>query len=223
MKTVFIDNSLSVNAFAEHVDPHLIYYYIEALADAGIKYVEIDFRTAMLLPDLPKGIGYVFRLLDPMFLDIADAFNFDYVLVTLGNLKEGIKTDVPVMLELPASDKLPRPAVRYAADRIEGTIAAVRLVSNYALMTPQDAGKYVLSLKNNVPVPFDICPLNGGKAALDSVFKFTNAGIDSITMTVGFRYTPFRPKTSIFPHCAKHSFTTSGFSRNQRATALLIF
>lgn len=185
MKTVIIDNSLSVNTLADNVDTKYIYAYLEALAQAGIKYAEIDFRTAMLMPDLPKGIGYIFRLIDPMFLDMAEAFNYDYLLVTLSNLKNGIKTDVPVMLELPATEKPPRPAVIYASERIDGIIAVVRLVSNFKLMKPEEAASYVNILKNNIPIPIDLCPMNTAKTALDSALKFADARVDSITMTMG--------------------------------------
>lgn len=185
MKFVIIDNSLCVNTLVDDVNPRYLENYIEALADAGVKYMEIDFRTAMLSDNLPKSMKYIFRLLDPMFLDIADAFNFDYLLVTLSNLKNPLKTDVPVMLELPATEKPPRPAVIYAADRIDGTISLLRLVSSFRMMEPEEAEKYVLTLKNNVPIPIDVCPMNDVRTALDSAFKLSVGGADSVTMTMG--------------------------------------
>ena len=42
MKTVIIDNSLCTLPIEENMNPELISRYIRALADTGVKYVELD-------------------------------------------------------------------------------------------------------------------------------------------------------------------------------------
>ena len=53
MKTVIIDNSLCTLPIAEGTSPELICRYIHALAETGVKYVELDFRTVMKMQELP--------------------------------------------------------------------------------------------------------------------------------------------------------------------------
>ena len=47
MKAVLIDRSLCSTRLREDVRPEHIYGYIKALADAGVKYVELDFHSLM--------------------------------------------------------------------------------------------------------------------------------------------------------------------------------
>lgn len=88
MKTVIIDNSLCTLPIDEHASPEMISRYIRALAEAGVKYVELDFRTIMKMHELPECVGYIFRLGDPMFAELTQAFDFNYVLVTINDLKD---------------------------------------------------------------------------------------------------------------------------------------
>ena len=103
MKTVLTDNSLCTLPIDEHARPQHIYRYIQALAETGVKYVELDFRTVMKMQELPDGVGYIFRLGDPMFAELTQAFDFNYVLVTIQDLKENINVGrTPVIIEFPA-------------------------------------------------------------------------------------------------------------------------
>lgn len=185
MKTVLTDNSLCTYTLRDDAPPEYIYKYIKSLADAGVRYVEIDFRTIMKLRDLPKGIGYVFRLVDPMFLSVAELFEFDYILLTFADIRRNIKTKVPIMLELPVLDNLSGQVLRYAASEVDGSITAVRIRGNHPLMEHGEASRYVTRLKNEFPVPLDFCPMNDMRTALDSAMRFTFAGADSLTLTMG--------------------------------------
>ncbi|MBD5128996.1 MAG: hypothetical protein HDT43_03600 [Ruminococcaceae bacterium] len=185
MKTVLTDNSLCAYTLFDDAPSEYIYKYIRALAGAGVRYVEIDFRTLMKLRELPKGIGYIFRLVDPMFLRLAELFDFDYILVTFADVRRKIKTDIPIMLELPVIDGYSRRVLQYAEHSMDGRVTAVRIRGSHPLMTQEEARKYVLGLKNEFPVPLDFCPMNDNKTALDSAMKFTAAGADSVTLTMG--------------------------------------
>lgn len=185
MKTVIIDNSLSTNALFDNAKSEDIYNYIEMLAAAGVKYVELDFRTVMKLRELPKGVGYIFRLVDPMFMRLTEVFDFDYVLIAFPDLKKKISTKIPLMLELPVMDSLPGRAVRFAQAQVDGEIALVRLCGSYGLFTPAEASAYVTRLKNDVTVPVDLCPMNSKKTAVDCAVKFTFASADSVTLSMG--------------------------------------
>lgn len=188
MKTVLTDNSLCAytmfdNASAEHISK-----YIQSLANAGVRYAEIDFRTLMKLRELPKGIGYIFRLVDPMFLGLTELYDFDYVLLTMPDVRRPVKTDVPVMLEIPMLDgeeRYSRKLLQYASKLVEGKITAVRIRGAHPLMDMGEAFDAVRAMKNEFPVPVDICPTNDYRTALDNAVKFTSAGIDSLTITMG--------------------------------------
>lgn len=188
MKTVLTDNSLCAYTMYDNVSAEHISKYIQSLANAGVRYVEIDFRTLMKLRELPEGIGYIFRLVDPMFLGLTELYNFDYVLLTMADVRRLVKTDVPVMLEIPEADgsegysgKL----LHYASKLVEGEITAVRIRGAHPLMELEDAFDVVRAMKNGFPVPIDLCPTNDYRTALDNAVKFTGAGIDSLTVTMG--------------------------------------
>lgn len=185
MKTVLTDNSLCAYTLRDDATPEYIYKYIKSLADAGVRYVELDFRTIMKLRDLPKGIGYIFRLVDPMFLNVAELFSFDYILLTFADIRRKIKTASPIMLELPVLKNISRQVLQYAAHEVDGRITAVRMRGSHPLMEHEEAARYVAGLKNEFPVPLDFCPMNDNKTALDSAMKFTMANADSLTMTMG--------------------------------------
>ena len=102
MKTVIIDNSLCTLPIAEGTSPELICRYIHALAETGVKYVELDFRTVMKMQELPDCVEYIFRLGDPMFAQLTQAFDFRYVVVTMHDIKDEIDVgNTPVILEIP--------------------------------------------------------------------------------------------------------------------------
>lgn len=185
MKTVLTDNSLCAYTLFDDVSPDFIYKYIQSLGEAGIKYVELDFRTLMKLRELPEGMGYIFRLVDPMFLRLTELFDFDYILVTFADVQKKIKTSVPMMLELPVIDNYSRKILQYAENSMDGRITAVRIRGSYPLMSSEEARTRVERLKNEFPVPLDFCPMNDYKTALDSAVKFTLAGADSVTVTMG--------------------------------------
>lgn len=100
MPTTLIDNSLCVFALRENVSPEYLYRYIDALGRAGVKYVEMDSLALMKmrfhqLQQLKTGC--IFRPIDPVFMKLCEAFDFDYVYLTAADLKKGIRTDVPVI------------------------------------------------------------------------------------------------------------------------------
>lgn len=185
MKTILIDNSLCVYTLRDDVNPDYIYRYIEALGEAGVKYVELDFRALMKMKALPRNIGYIFRLVDPMFLRLCEVFDFDYVHLTLSDIKKGVRMDRPVMLGLSAGENLSAKVFHYAKQALRGEITAVRLRGSFPMMSRESAAGYISHLKNEVPVPIDICPMNGRKTALDTAMKFTAANVDSLTLSLG--------------------------------------
>lgn len=182
MKTVIVDNSLCANTLADNVSGETITGYIQYLAEAGVKYVELDFRTLMKINRLPEGIGYIFRLVDPMFMQLTEVFDFDYVLINFTDLRKKISSKVPLMLELPVMDALPGRAVRYANSLVDGEISCVRVCGSYDMFTAAEASAYVMRVKNDVPVPVDFCPRNDYKTAVDTAIKLMFAGADSLTL-----------------------------------------
>ncbi len=186
MKTVITDNSLCTLPIDEHAKPEHIYKYIQALAETGVKYVEIDFRTVMKMHELPDGIGYIFRLGDPMFRELTSVFDFSYVLVTIHDLKEEINVgNTPVIMEFPALRGVSRQLLRLAQGQISGPISMIRLRGSYPVMEDNEVAQMVWHAKNAVTVPIDLCPMNGKKAALDLAIKSSKAGVDCLTMCMG--------------------------------------
>lgn len=186
MKTVITDNSLCTLPIDEHAKPEHIYKYIQALAETGVKYVELDFRTVMKMHELPDGIGYIFRLGDPMFRELTSVFDFSYVLVTIQDLKEQLNVgDTRVIMEFPALRGVSRQLLRLAQGQISGPISMIRLRGSYPLMSEEEVGKLVWQAKNAVTVPIDLCPMNAKRAALDLAIKSSKAGVDCLTMCMG--------------------------------------
>lgn len=186
MKTVLIDNSLCAYPLSDSANPDLIYNYICALKDTGVRYIELDFRTLMKLHHLPEGLGYIFRIVDPMFMQLTDYFDFSYVLATYSDLQKGIKTDVPIMLETPYVHGNMGKTLRLLKKSTDGNIAALRLRSDFDYCTPEDIVREYKKICSDVtPLPVDICALNTHKTALDAALKFTAAQADSLTLTAG--------------------------------------
>ena len=186
MKTVLTDNSRCTLPIDEHARPQHIYRYIQALAETGVKYVELDFRTVMKMQELPDEVGYIFRLGDPMFAELTQAFDFNYVLVTIQDLKENINVGrTPVIIEFPAIHGLSRQLIKLAQGQISAPISMTRVRGSYPLMSEGEVGEMVWRAKNAVTVPVDICPMNGKKTALDMAIKASRAGVDSLTMCMG--------------------------------------
>lgn len=185
MKTVIIDNSLCALPLDEAAKPEHIYKYIKSLGEAGIKYVQMDFRTIMRMEELPDGIGYIFSWVDPMFVQLADAFDFDYTLVSFNALQRGVSVKTPAIIQFPANVTLSRRLLKLAESLIHGKAGVVRLMGDFPMMTPDEARAMVNDMKNTVTVPIDICPTNGTKTALDTALKMSAAGIDCVTMTMG--------------------------------------
>lgn len=193
MKTVITDNSLCALPIEETARPEHIYKYIQALGEAGIKYVQMDFRTIMRMEELPDGVGYIFSSVDPMFSQLADTFDFDYTLVSFNALQRGVTVKTPAIIQFPANITLSRRLIKLAEGLIHGQAGAARLAGDFPMMTPEEARDMMNRLKNTVTVPIDICPTNGYKNALDTALKMSAAGSDSVCMTMGVssRYASF--------------------------------
>lgn len=186
MKTVITDNSLCTLPICESARPEHIYKYIEALTEMGVKYIELDFRTVMKMQELPDCAKYIFRLGNPMFAELSEVFDFDYVLLTIHDFKERIKLhDVPVIMEFPAVNKLSPQLLALAQGQLDTRITMTRLRGSFPLMTPEEARGYILGCKNAVPIPIDICPMDKVKTALDIAIKFSMANVDCLTMCMG--------------------------------------
>ena len=185
MKTVITDNSLCSFALNEKADPKHIYNYISALGDAGVKYVEIDFRTVMKMAELPENIGYVFRMVDPMFAELADVFDFSYILVTVNDMKKRIRTEQPVILEIPGITTLNNQLLYLAQSQIDGKITEASVRGAVPMMSPREAARLVNKLRNAVPIPVNITPLNENRCALDAAIKLSVASADSLTLCMG--------------------------------------
>lgn len=187
MRTVLIDNSLCVYTLKDNISGGLIYDYIEALRDAGIRYVELDFRAIMKMnAHLPEGVGYIFRLMDPMFAELARELKFDYLLVTASDLEKGIQSDIPVMLECQTDNGVVAGRIRRVAEHmIDGEITAVRFRQSFPMMSVQDSYGWRLAARNSIMLPIDICPMNEYRTALDTALKFTKENVDSLTLTMG--------------------------------------
>lgn len=189
MKTVLIDNSLCSLPIADDADPELIYGYICALADAGVNYVELDFRTMMKLDRFPISMKYILRLMDPVFLKLTEHFKFDYLAVSFNDVRKGIESDVPIMLSLPIPDdfmsRSPRDVVHYASNLVKGNISLVSMYGAYPVMSRAEINQYLGFLKRELFVPVNICPTNNQMAAASNAVNFTVCGADCVTVTMG--------------------------------------
>lgn len=186
MKTTFIDNSLFTIAVNSDIPEEYIYNYIEALAAAGIKYIELDYRMVLKMNKLPSGIGYIFRLCDPIYLDLVKAFDFNYVLVTMPNLANPLDVgNTPVIVEFPPLSCPSRHLINLAQARVSGPVSMARLCGNFPFMSEDEARKAVIKARGEFFVPVDYCPINGKKNALDTALKLACANADSITVSAG--------------------------------------
>lgn len=199
MKTVLVDNSLCVSELSENAKAEDIYGYIKAIAQTGVRYVELDFRALLKVHRLPEGVGYIFRAVDPMFLQLADIFNFDYVVLTFSDLKKNMKPKIPIMLEVPFVENTHRGVLRYAQSQTEGKITAVRFSDDFGYKSIEEMKRFVSEIKNAVPLPVDFCPRNTRKTALDCAIKFSFSGADSVTMAM--------PKTNRFASLEEYAVT----------------
>ena len=186
MRTVLTDNSLCAYPLRDDANPDLIYNYIRSLKDSGVRYVELDFRTLMKLRRLPEGVGYIFRMVDPMFLPLAELYDFKYMVITHKDLSKKIKTDIPIMFESPyikgRLDVIPD----LVKSCVDGELGAFRVRWAFEYQTPEEFYDIYKDLANGYrPFPIDVCPLNKYRTALDTAMKFTAAGADSLTMTAG--------------------------------------
>lgn len=186
MKTVIIDNSLCAYPLRDDADTGLIYSYILALRDSGVKYIELDFRTLMKLRRLPEGVEYIFRMVDPMFLQLSDFFEFKYIVLNYNDLRKRIKTKIPIMFELPYAGGSFERIVGFVQKHADGELAAFRVRSAFDYYEPAEVRQIYREISSALmPYPVDICPLNMNKTALDAALKFTAASADSLTLTAG--------------------------------------
>lgn len=189
MKTVLIDNSLCALSIKDDAGADDISHYICALAQTGVRYVELDFRALMKLRRLPDGIGYIFRPIDPMFLRFTEVFRFDYIALSISEVTKYPRIETPVLLSLPLPGnfmtKSPRELIQCAEDCIKGKVTSVRIRGDFPLLSPGDADRYLDFLKRRVAIPVDICPTNGCRTALNTAMKFLSCNADSVTVTMG--------------------------------------
>lgn len=186
MKTVLTDNSLCAYPLRDDADPDLMIDYIRALRDAGVKYVELDFRTLMKLRKLPEGVDYIFRMVDPMFLSLAEIYDFKYIVITYKDLGKNIKTDVPIMFEAPYVKGSVSVIPDLVKGCVDGELGAFRVRWGFEYETPEGIFDIHKELSKGFrPFPIDICPLAKYKTALDTALKFTAANVDSLTLTAG--------------------------------------
>ena len=186
MKTVLTDNSLCAYPLRDDADPELIFNYIRALKSAGVRYVELDFRTLMKLRRLPEGVDYIFRMVDPMFLALADIYDFRYIVITYKDLGKKIKTHIPIMFESPYVKGSVSVVPDLVKGCVDGELGAFRVRWGFEYETPDGIFDVYRELaKGYRPYPIDICPLNKYRTSLDTALKFTAAGVDSLTLTAG--------------------------------------
>ena len=189
MKTVLIDNSLCALSIRDDAEAADISRYISALAQTGVRYVEIDFRALMKLRHLPEGIGYIFRPVDPMFLRFTEIFRFDYVALSAPEVSRYSKINAPVLISLPLPDdfmnRSPRDIIRCAEDVIRSKVTSVRICGDFPLLSIAEAERYLEFLRRRVAIPVDICPTNGRRTALNTAMNFFHCNTDSVTVTTG--------------------------------------
>ncbi len=190
MSTVLTDNSLCTFAVRDNAEPKFIYKYIQSLRDAGIRYAEVDFRVLMKLKRLPRGMGYIFRPIDPMFMKLIDVFDFDYVVLTPSEINRNYVQNrlpencPPVMLSL-SGGMINAGAFSFSQRALRGKITAVRVTDGCIYISDEKTQHYVNRLKNAFSVPVDFCPTNEYRAALDGAIKLYRANIDCLTLTMG--------------------------------------
>lgn len=184
MKTVLTDRSLSMYTLAERVDPKHIFGYISALRDAGIRYIEMDFRTVMKMQELPDGVKYIFRVTDPAVAYLSEAFDFDYVLVSINDLRHPLQVSLPVIAEIPGSFITPV-LVALLREQTRGKLAMVRIRDSFPMMTQVEALQLVNRMRASVTVPVDFCPTNDRRTALDTAIKLSLINADSVSMCMG--------------------------------------
>lgn len=186
MKTTLTDNSLCVYPLCDGAEPELIYRYIVELRDTGVDYIELDFRTLIKLKKLPRGVKYIFRMVDPMFLPMTEFYEFSYIVLTYNDLKEKVATDVPVLFEIPYIKNSVGKALRFAESRVNGKISALRIRASFEYGEPSEiTDVYKRLCAAAAPLPVDICPLNEYKTALDAALKFTAADVSGLTLAAG--------------------------------------
>lgn len=186
MKTVLTDNSLCAYPLYDDVDPDLVYNYIRALKDTGVKYVELDFRTLMKLRRLPEGVEYIFRMVDPMFLRMTEFYDFKYLIITYNDLKKSFRTNVPIMFESPYVSGSMGRIRELVKHQSAGKLAAFRVRTGFDYKKPGEIADIHKELCAELaPYPVDICPLNTSMTALDTALKFTAANAESLTLTAG--------------------------------------
>ena len=186
MKTVLTDNSLCAYPLRDDADPGLIFNYIRALKDTGVRYVELDFRTLMKLRRLPDGVDYIFRMVDPMFMPLSELYDFKYIVITYKDLGKKIKTDIPIMFESPFVKGSVSVIPDLVKGCVDGELGALRVRWGFEYGKPDGIFDIYKDLaKGYRPYPIDVCPLNKYKTALDTALKFTAAGVDSLTLTAG--------------------------------------
>lgn len=189
MQPVLIDNSLCTLTIRDDASASDIDRYIKALAWTGVRYVEIDFRALMKLRYLPSGVGYIFRPVDPMFMRLADVFDFDYISLSVYDIMKYKNVGKRIMLSLPLPpdymNRSPRDVVRCAGKAFGGEIASMRICGDFPLLTSGDAAAYIDFLRKCVIACVGVCPTSGIKTALNAAVFFMKCHTDSVTVTMG--------------------------------------
>lgn len=185
MKTVITDRSLCVFPISETATEQQIYDYIVALRDTGVKMVEMDFRTVIKMSELPDGVKYIYRVSDPTFAELADAFDFDYVLITLNKIMKPMRFNAPLIAELSPELHVTPQLIRLLESYSMGKLGMVRLRGAFPLMDIAAVADLVRTMRMTAALPVDFCPTNASKTALDTAIKLTMAGADSVTLCTG--------------------------------------
>ncbi len=184
MKTVLTDRSLCEYTLAENAKEEHIFGYISALRDAGIRLVEMDVRTVIKMTELPDGVKYIYRITDPVFAEMAEAFDFDYVLLRINDLKKNIKLTAPAIVEL-SSEITPNPQLfRLIGSLTRGRLSMIRLRGAFPLLTREEVAAMVRNLRMTAAVAVDFLP-ERSPASLDAAIKLSQAGADCISLCMG--------------------------------------
>ncbi len=185
MKTVIIDKSLCSFPLAKNARPEFILHYIEALAESGVDYVELDYDVIEKNIRLPNTVKYIYRVNDISDALIAKAGGFRYAVMTKTAIDKGITVDVPIILELAASQEITPDEIWQIQNKVNGIVAMVRLRGSFMIDSLKDAHSYIVHLRRKLPIPVDFCPMDRYRTALDTAIKLSRGGADSITMTMG--------------------------------------
>ncbi len=196
MNTVICDNSLTTQRIKEKVPQELIYKYISALGELGVRYVELDHKIAFRMWELPDNVKYILRMRSPVMMPLTDMFDFEYILMEPEAIDPDNLPDRPIMFELDGYSPKDKIALNMANQLMNNRISLVQFNTCFGLrcrfgnseldlMQQQDVNRFVRGLKNMITVPISFCPHDNTRNALDFAMKAINARVDMITLSLG--------------------------------------